>query len=439
MECPVCGSANVTASHRRGMEKALRYVAPRAPYRCKDCWSRFWRLENPWKTAKAKLGALLAVLLIVGFFSLPFWGPKPSRTGDSAETPEESHTLPVPTHRSAQRIYDPAERPTVSPRPEAASETVSEMRPEVESDAVDDVEPAESTFAQGEPADSAADPGAGEFPSDATPMASAPSEADADPRTASEAPGDAVLPLAVGPAQTDKSAAAPEPAADADPGAGQFPSDATPMASAPSEADADPRTASEAPGDAVLPLAVGPAQTDKSAAAPEPAAAAGPDGRPSADADAAAESPAPEPPVSKSEPTASAETAAVSPEPPSPSASADELPPSPSGPRTLEALAPRSVAGEFELTARAGGPVRQTHIFPLSDPPKLVVDLSGQWDRKVTSPVAVESPLVKRVRLGNHSDYLRLVLDLADAGPLGHEMTPTADGFRLRVFPEGGS
>ncbi|MFP4387882.1 MAG: AMIN domain-containing protein [Desulfococcaceae bacterium] len=380
MECPVCGSANVTASHRRGMEKALRYVAPRAPYRCKDCWSRFWRLENPWKTAKAKLGALLAVLLIVGFFSLPFWGPKPSRTGDSAETPEESHTLPVPTHRSAQRIYDPAERPTVSPRPEAASETVSEMRPEVESDAVDDVEPAESTFAQGEPADSAADPGAGEFPSDATPMASAPSEA-----------------------------------------------------------DADPRTASEAPGDAVLPLAVGPAQTDKSAAAPEPAAAAGPDGRPSADADAAAESPAPEPPVSKSEPTASAETAAVSPEPPSPSASADELPPSPSGPRTLEALAPRSVAGEFELTARAGGPVRQTHIFPLSDPPKLVVDLSGQWDRKVTSPVAVESPLVKRVRLGNHSDYLRLVLDLADAGPLGHEMTPTADGFRLRVFPEGGS
>lgn len=388
MECPVCGSANVTASHRRGMEKMLRYVVPRAPYRCKDCWSRFWRLENPWKTTKAKLGALLAVLLIVGFFSLPFLGPKPSERGDSVETSEESHTLPVPTHRSAQRTYDPADRPSGSQPPE----TVSESVPEVESRAVDETDATEPTFAQAKPADSAAsEPGTVGFSPDVTPMASAPSTADAEAPTVSEAPAGAVPPIAAGPARTDESAAPPVPA---DAGPDESPS-----------ADVELRPTVEA----------------------------------TRDADMAAESSAPEPPVSESEQTTSVETAAVSPETPSPSASADELPSSPTGPRTLEALTPRSDGREFELTARAGGPVRQTHIFPLSDPPKLVIDLAGKWDRKVTSPVAAESPLVKRIRLGNHPEYLRLVLDLADAGPLGHKVTPTADGFRLRVFPEGGS
>jgi hypothetical protein len=51
--------------------------------------------------------------------------------------------------------------------------------------------------------------------------------------------------------------------------------------------------------------------------------------------------------------------------------------------------------------------------------------------------------LVKQVRLGNHPEYLRLVLDLAETGshggPVGHEFVPTAEGFRLLLFPEGGS
>jgi hypothetical protein len=385
----------------------VRYVVPRAPYRCKDCWSRFWRLENPWKTTKAKLGALLAVLLIVGLFSLPFFGPKPSGTGDSAETPEESYTLPVPTHRSAQRAYDASERPAGASGPESAPETLSEatpseVTPKVESDAADETDAAEATFAQSETADSTvSDPGTAESSSDLTPMAGAPTTADPASSPGSETPTDGIPPIATGPTEAAESGAASPPSAEAT-------QDET--------RDETPSTASTADATSVA------ASTESAARA---ASVSGPDARSD--------------PVPESAPTTSGDAAAVSPETEAAASTTADLPPAPKGPRTLEGLTPRSDGSEFELTARAGGPVRQTHIFPLSDPPKLVIDLAGKWDRKVTSPVAVENPLVKRIRLGNHPDYLRLVLDLADAGPLGHEMTPTVDGFRLRVFPEGGS
>ena len=64
MECPKCGSDEVTGSHRRGGEKILRYFYPRAPYRCKECWNRFWVFKNPFDTTVSKL-IVLAIILII--------------------------------------------------------------------------------------------------------------------------------------------------------------------------------------------------------------------------------------------------------------------------------------------------------------------------------------------------------------------------------------
>jgi len=72
MICSICGSDKITRSHRRGMEKLFKYVYPRAPYRCKECWSRFWIFENPFKTNSSKVIAGFAACLLIFLISWPF-------------------------------------------------------------------------------------------------------------------------------------------------------------------------------------------------------------------------------------------------------------------------------------------------------------------------------------------------------------------------------
>ena len=71
MECPRCGSHSVAVSHRRGIEKYIRSVLPFRPYRCKECWSRFWKYQSPFKTLLGKLIAGAAILLILAIVVVP--------------------------------------------------------------------------------------------------------------------------------------------------------------------------------------------------------------------------------------------------------------------------------------------------------------------------------------------------------------------------------
>jgi len=69
MKCPICGSENVTPSHRRGLEKIMQFLFPRTPYRCKECWSRFW--TGQFKGVALKVALVVAVLLFAIFYILP--------------------------------------------------------------------------------------------------------------------------------------------------------------------------------------------------------------------------------------------------------------------------------------------------------------------------------------------------------------------------------
>lgn len=326
MECPVCGGANVAASHRRGAERLVRYIVPRAPYRCKDCWSRFWRFESPWKTAGAKIGALAVVLALVGLIGLPFWSRNATKAPPKPETEPrgESFTLPVPTHRAPQRAYDPE---MDGPRTAATDVPETNVAPAAP------VAPPPVPESPSVPAVAPPEPAAPE-----TPVASTPKDA--------EPPASLASADATGPKTAAEPASAPELSADK--GGGQ--------ASAPSEA----------PKDA-------------------------------------------------------------------------ELPPVPEGPRTLRNIVARTASGVFEMAVDAGGPVDAPKIFSLGSPPKLVVDLAGEWRREAKAVVPASGGPVLRIRTGLHPEYLRIVLDLAETGPLGHEVISSVDGFRLRVFPEGGS
>ena len=377
MECPVCGSANVTPSHRRGAEKLFRYLIPRAPYRCKDCWSRFRRFENPWKTPASKAGAFLGILLLAGIIALPFLTGTPTSEAPTSSPPPETEgdtvaSLPVPQHRARQRAFDD---PLEAPAPEPPSPDVE--RAVSAPDPIEPVAPLEPEPSPPAPADDGAD---GTSPPAPSPSAELPAPAE------------------------EGGAASTEP---------------LPPAEAPQEAPASARD-----GTAEVPESPGP----DAPPTPDPAAEVGsaPSASPAASETASPEvAAAPEPPASVTlSPTDGA---------------AEALPPVPEGPRTLREITPHSMEAEFEMTVDAAGPVRAHKIFYLADPPKLVVDLPGKWEREVSSPVAVSGELVRRVRIGAHPDFVRLVLDLAVDGPVGHDAVPTATGFRLRVFPEGGS
>jgi len=89
MECPKCGSPNVTDSHRRGIEKLL-FFYPKSPYRCKECWTRFWKAKSSLKITKIIVALLVvsATAAMAYFAFTMFWDSDPSpESGDDKGAP----------------------------------------------------------------------------------------------------------------------------------------------------------------------------------------------------------------------------------------------------------------------------------------------------------------------------------------------------------------
>jgi len=71
---------------------------------------------------------------------------------------------------------------------------------------------------------------------------------------------------------------------------------------------------------------------------------------------------------------------------------------------------------------------KYTHFF-MNTPPRLVLDLPGKWERPRDARIRLNNIWVKRIRVGRHSDKLRLVLDLV----AGASMPPAV----IRESPDG--
>lgn len=133
MQCPKCGSDKVTHSHRRGIEKVLRYFWPRVPYRCKECWTRFWKLESP----LAGLGKLAAAILILLLIPAGIWYFFFS--GEDSKTDRLPPVKPIVKKDSSRSKVseqkDDAEKaaetkPVEKPVPDTKDGTVPEEKPE---------------------------------------------------------------------------------------------------------------------------------------------------------------------------------------------------------------------------------------------------------------------------------------------------------------------
>jgi type IV pilus assembly protein PilQ len=104
----------------------------------------------------------------------------------------------------------------------------------------------------------------------------------------------------------------------------------------------------------------------------------------------------------------------------------------PSHPATvLSGVDARAVGAGSMIHLMSDGSVDSAQTFTLEDPARLVIDLPGMKSQVKKSTIEVGSPQVARVRVGNHGDKVRVVVDGgSDKAPFeGRRVMPAASGL----------
>lgn len=94
-----------------------------------------------------------------------------------------------------------------------------------------------------------------------------------------------------------------------------------------------------------------------------------------------------------------------------------------------------SEARQFRLIIEFDGGQMKAQVYQLESPPRLVLDLPGDWrvsaDQLV--PQTVQSDLVAQVRLGDHAQELRVVLDMHNADNVTTRIKQDAGRLELKL------
>jgi hypothetical protein len=90
------------------------------------------------------------------------------------------------------------------------------------------------------------------------------------------------------------------------------------------------------------------------------------------------------------------------------------------------------VPGDNWIDVQAEGPVDNLDSFLLHNPERLVVDFWGTKNASPRSSITMDGSVVRKIRIGQHRDRVRLVLDLAQEVK-DHTIQPTPQGVRIRV------
>jgi type IV pilus assembly protein PilQ len=83
---------------------------------------------------------------------------------------------------------------------------------------------------------------------------------------------------------------------------------------------------------------------------------------------------------------------------------------------------------------RADGSLPNRESFALADPNRIVIDLPGLTSGVSMSKIEVGTQHVTRVRIGQHADKVRIVLDATDSeSELGHWLVPNGEGLVVTI------
>ncbi|MFH1350758.1 MAG: SPOR domain-containing protein [Pseudomonadota bacterium] len=107
MKCPKCGSDKITRSRRRSLEKLLKGFFPLSPFRCKDCWRRFWAFRNPLRNRTPKIVATILVLCLVLLFTWRQILPPPTKENRESRTVS---TKPISRDLTRQEAHPSGEQ-----------------------------------------------------------------------------------------------------------------------------------------------------------------------------------------------------------------------------------------------------------------------------------------------------------------------------------------
>jgi hypothetical protein len=376
------------------VEHLLRYLWPRAPYRCQECGRRSWQFVSPLRGTLAKTVAATAVLGVVLYVTALVV------IDSEIYQPPLHQARRTPPHREARtptRLADAGKEhpPHPAVKPSVPAERAfhrNAAKPSVLGDDLfDEIRPRPSPQQ-----------------SDNTVVPQPP---------AGVKPAPVPTPVAVAPVAAQE-ASRPKPNA------------AEEVASPPAPKSSQPQPASSPTPEAALPMPrAATASRDQEHTHPMPGSAA------------PREMPAPPPP-----PVSPASTSSMAPLPPKPAerapVSTAMLHPKAEAPRKPPDQAPNQVKATQEgaqVRARApqtdgvqrfrgvqsssqkGGvqvslltdrPVKAYKSFFLQDPPRFVIDLDGEWQTRRWSDIRVNSDVVKNIRIGRHPDRLRIVMDL---------------------------
>ncbi len=89
----------------------------------------------------------------------------------------------------------------------------------------------------------------------------------------------------------------------------------------------------------------------------------------------------------------------------------------PEDPMKLRGIETQDFKGEFRVVFLADHAIEKYETFPLDSPPRLVIDLAGKWKNMGYSELKLTTAKVKSIRIGEHPDKLRIVLDLTGQKP----------------------
>ena len=402
MKCAICGSENVTPSHRKGMEKISRYVIPRAPYRCKECWSRFWVFENPFRNKAAKIaGGCFACLLITGL-AWHFWPRREQNSWQAVQrnvgAVPESRQRESATAKSSsdlQNRTDQLKTEDTEEKPGRSPVTPMPVRENGKAEKL--VTPDHS----GTPAtDSGVISITPKSVAVSDPVSASGDKQDTSPASCEKNEGEKKFPESK--TKGDETAGPPEKKTETD----NISQPVLPESAKPVTPSAD--AGLSAPGGSEAPHKIragyagktgasdaGSLQTGKAAVEPEPA------------------------PVSEPETKTVSDTVSF---------------------RELKSVKTESGKDAFEVHIMADGPVRHYKFFPLpsQSPPKLVVDLPGKWKHRGDAIFRVKDSMVSQVRVGQHPDFIRVVLDLKISTPVLPAFSETDQGLRVTIRQKAG-
>ena len=85
------------------------------------------------------------------------------------------------------------------------------------------------------------------------------------------------------------------------------------------------------------------------------------------------------------------------------------------------------------LDILSDGNIQDYNHFFLKSPPRLVIDLIGKWEKPEQTGIAVESDLVKKIRIWPHPDKLRIVSDLKKEELQTPAFTPISNGLSVTL------